>query len=271
MPRFATTILVLGLACGLAYGQPFASRLTDANELYFSGDHEGAMSAYRDLQTDEPESDLLYYGLGCSNYELGMAALENESPDVALDEFEKAQEYFDKTLISPDFEIRTNASYNLANCYAQVAKSAKDNEKRKEAFESSINQYEEILRNHPDHKGARNNLDHMRYLLKKMLQNPPPPQDHEGEGEEQEEEEGDEEESEGEEEQEGGDNDQESEEEQEQDSEQQPSSGNPEEEQEPKDRQTIEAILQSIEEQDNREQRDTKNQRSTIRVGKDWW
>ena len=269
----------------------FRARLEEAHALLNDGDVDGAVALYRDLQTDDPESDVLYYNLGRAHYEGAMQEAGLDAHEDALASIEQAMEAFEKVLHSADPEVRRDAAYNHANCVAQVAKlsaTAQKHQETVEAFEQSVAEYEDFLRQHPDHEGARNNLDHMRYLLKSMLQNPPPPQQQQGEGddENQDQEQQDDQGQDQQQEQEGQQQQQDQEEgpedkqeeqqaeqqqqaqEQDESDEQEPSS---EEEAPPDDRQNVEAILQSLEDIDEQEQHDARTQRPDTRLRNDWW
>jgi len=285
-------------ACLVSWCAPaeesFRARLEKANATLRKGDAEGALAHYRALQTEDPESELLYYNIGCAQYRKGMQEADAEAPQDALLSFGEAGDAFEKVQNAGDARIRTNAAYNIANCAAQTAKQSMAAQKYEEAvtaFEESVGLYEDFLRKHPDHEGARNNLNHVRYLLKQMLQNPPPPQEQQqqqgGENQDKDSEKQDQQQ-------------QQQQEEQQQQAEQQPEQEDqedqqagdeqqesppaeaasaqeaPEEEQaaenpEPEEQQNIDAILESLEDVDEQEQRQTRNQRSAIRVKRDWW
>ena len=137
--------------------------------------------------------------------------------------------------------------------------------------------YEKVLRQQPDHAGAKTNLNHARYLLKTMLQDPPQEQqnaDDEGgeEGEqgrnEQQSEEGENSEQEG---QEGEEEPPEGEDE----SDPSESGGDPQDasaQTQPLKDQNIEAILQSLEDKNREEQKNLRKAKGPpkIREGK-WW
>jgi len=283
------------LIAPVAFGAgSFRARLEEAHALLNDGDVDGAVALYRDLQTDDPESDVLYYNMGRAHYEGAIQEAELEAHEDALASLEQAKEAFEKVLHSADPEVRRDAAYNHANCVAQVAKlsaTAQKHQETVEAFEQSVAEYEDFLRQHPDHQGARNNLDHMRYLLKNMLQNPPPPQQQQGEGddENQDQEQQDDQGQDQQQEQEGQQQQQDQEEgpedqQEEQQGEQQPQAQaqedsdesddrepSPEEGPPPEDRQNVEAILQSLEDIDEQEQRDARTQRPDTRLRNDWW
>lgn len=287
MPKAWAVFFCLAAASAVS-AQELRERLRGGFDQLGAGAVDEAMATFRDVQTDDPESDLVHYSIARAQYE--QALLDADSPEDALESLFAARAAFDELTRSANRFVRENASYNSANCSALIAKHSAaegNHEETVKGFEESIRGYEEVLEKRPDHNGARNNLHHMRYLLKKMLQNPPPPEEQEpqqeGDGEEQENEEQPEGEGEAQEEepeQEGEESEgQPSEEEgasepsdQEQEREPQPPQGEEGEEQEPLSRQNIEAILKSLEEQDREEQKNLRRSKTPPRVkGNKWW
>ncbi len=282
-----TAALSLTICATYAFGDTFAERLDYGNAQLRSGDIEGALSTYQDLQVDEPESGILYYSNGSAKYQEGLDHMALQAPEDAGTAFEEAKESFLKASTSEDGALRTDGAYNHANTVAQTAKLAMaqgDHEATVKGFEDSVQAYEQFLRGHPGHEAATHNLAHMRYLLKKMLQNPPPPPE---ESEDQEEQEGDkqeeqeDEQKQDQEKQEDQEEQKENEEQEEQDP-QEPEDEKEQQEQESQaeageqepneeDRQNIEAILQSLEEQDKREQQETHRARPESRRRVKWW
>jgi len=307
MHRWATIALLATATVSLA--ESFDERLARGNALLRSGDVERATDAYRELQVEEPESRALYYAMGCAHYESALESLGLKDAPSAKQAFSEAQSAFEQALAADDPEMRKNAAFNEANCRAQQALltvGAGDGESTINAFEYAIAKYEDCLKRYPDHKGLQQNLDHMRYRLKKLLQNPPPPQqqnDQDQQQQEQQEQKDDQQQQQGKQE---GQNQQEQQEESEereqqpqeqeerqdengrssdeqQESDQQPESGASEaaqdedsdstETQEPQslDRQSVEAILDSIEERDQREQRQIRSGPRDTRLRTEWW
>jgi hypothetical protein len=290
-------ICLLILASGSFAAESFDTRLAKANTTLQNGDPEGALSMYRDLQTEDPESETLYYSMGCAEYKQGSKLVEDKVPRDAVESFKTAKESFEKALNARDPEIRRNARYDHANATAQIAINsigAQQYEESKKAFEESVKEYEDLLKQYPDMTAARQNLDHMRYLLKSMLQNPPPPQQQQqGQGEnkqdpnqqQQDQQQGKDQQQQGEEQKkdqkEGQDNQDQKpdqkqgeakaamadKDQQEQKDEQKEAEDGPP----PESHQNVEAILQSLEDVDKREQKETKNVRTGTEIRKDWW
>lgn len=268
MRNFLLVALLSVVALNVS-AQTFKERLEEGNRLLREGNHTGAETAYSDLLLDEPESDVLQYGIAASQYHKGLWFLEEKMKEDLTTTFSKAAEEFGTLAASQDSFVRRNIDYNIANAKALIAKNPREGIKPEVLiayFEEAIMGYEEALRKYPDHASAKKNLDHLRYLLKKKLQDPS--QQQQGEGNDSNE--GDQKPSDQEQEQQDGDEEQEENQQQEGQQSQQESTGAPNNQQSP-DRQTIEAILESLEELDKREQQHTRNRRSQVRILKNWW
>jgi len=292
-------IALMAIALDGWAAESFRQRLDKANATLISGKIDEALSAYRDLQTEDPESETLYYNLGCAHYRQGKEAGDQKQAQDALVSLEEAKKNFEKVLNARDPEVRQNAAFQHANTVAQIALQSREAQKYEEtvkAFEESVKEYESFLRQYPEHEGARAKLDYMRYVLKTMLQNPPPPQEQQGEcnqnkdsGDDQNQKQKDQQnpnesgkpdEKKPEEQQAGKDEENKDEQsgETREAAELKDATEEPKEQQEqsqdeakPDDKQNVEALLQSLEDTDHREQRDMLNQRKEIKMRKEWW
>jgi Ca-activated chloride channel family protein len=162
-----------------AFAEPPRDEVASANALLRRGHPGDALEAYRNLQIDDPESSLLYYNIGCAQLESAGDA-NADDPAAAAETLTEARASFDKAAMAEDPAVRRDARFNRVNVDSQLAKrlsESGDYEAATKAFEEAIYGYEDFLEQYPDHEGAQQNLDHMRYLLKKMLQNPPPEQE----------------------------------------------------------------------------------------------
>ncbi len=280
----ASLALAIFALSAVAVADSFDDRLRTGYSLLEDGDTEGAVATFRDLQIDQPDSEIVTYSLASAKLIQGLIDVKNEAPEDALVRLAEAKTSFDTLDMSADPFIRFNAAYNSANCAAGIAKQSSGLGKHEEtvaAFEESIHAYEELLRQNPEHEGARTNLNHMRYLLKTLLQNPPPPQEQEKPGEGEDEEEKKEGEQEGEQ-QQPNPEEQNGEPEDQQESEDEQTAENPQdfqsaaqenqEESDPLNRQNIEAILQSLEDQDREEQKNLRRAKQPPRImNQKWW
>jgi len=287
MDKKIIVILLMLTSSTVLAGESFNDQLAKGHALLQNGDVDGALAQYRDLQIEDPESDVLYYSTGCAEYGRGLQEMGQKAPEDALASFQTAKESFQKVLGASEPDLRDNAAFNHANCTARIAMVAAAAQKYDEtvaAFEESVQEYESFLKQHPNHEGAQKNLDHMRYLLKSMLQNPPPPEEQQNqqqqdqqqeEQEQQQQQEEQEQQKEQEQEQQQQQQQEEKEQQQQQNQqeqeEQQQQQNQPEQQEQPEDRQNLDAILQSLEEIDEREQKEARNQRTEISIRRDWW
>lgn len=303
MPRSLVLIAILLAASGAFAAESFNKRLERANTMLQNGDAQGALTLYRELQVEDPESDLLYYNIGGALYQQALQNIELKATEDAIESLNSAKTSFEKVLNAPDPAIRMNAAYNHANSIAYIAKQSAGTDQYQEtieAFKECIKEYEEFLKQYPGHAPARTNLDHMRYLLKTMLQSPPPPQEQqqnqeqneqqdENQDQQQEQKQDNPQQSEQaqseekkKEEQQAQQQQQEQQEQKEQQQQQQAQAQESEnqpgedEQQEacakPNDKQNEDALLQSLEDADTREQKEIKNDRKDIKMkGSNWW
>lgn len=178
MPRFIL-LIALCFVPQLAWSQSLGEGLNAGYSLIESGEAEAAMEHFLKLQKDAPESNEVRYGLGVAQYERGLSTAENEDPEGGLSYLQQAHGNFTELVTMAEPVLSNNARYAAANSSAQLAKlsaSTGEWEKMLSAFKSSIRAYEDVLSLEPEHRAARRNLEHMRYTLKTMLQNPPPEQ-----------------------------------------------------------------------------------------------
>ncbi|MCH8203523.1 MAG: tetratricopeptide repeat protein [Candidatus Hydrogenedentes bacterium] len=281
MPKAILLSLLLA-ATSLAHAQRFDSRFEEGYTLLRAGDPDGALESFRELLTEDPESQYIKYSIATAQYAKGLKSLEIEASEEGVEQLYQARDGFDALRNTKDPFLQKNVSFNAANSTAQVAKHYDPHDQyneRVQALRDAIAAYEKVLRQQPDHAGAKTNLNHARYLFKTMLQDPPPDQqnaDDEG-GEEGEEGQNEQQSEEGENsEQEGQEGEEEPPEgEDESDSENDSSGGDPQDasaQTEPLEDQNIEAILQSLEDKNREEQKNLRKAKGPpeIRGGK-WW
>ncbi|GMV94394.1 MAG: hypothetical protein AMXMBFR82_41720 [Candidatus Hydrogenedentota bacterium] len=311
--RNATAIVLLCALASASHADSFREKLNAANALLRGGDVQAALDGYRDLRVDDPESPELLYNLGCARYQEALQDLQGALKSAEENPFAEAHATFEKAQALGGGALREDAAFNKANCLAQFARYLSPDDVGQDeiidAYQQSIAAYEDVLRQYPDHAGARKNLDHMRYTLKKMLQNPPPPPDEnqgKGENEPQEEQKQEEQPPDPSTEQQPGEQEQpqqaqqDSESEDESQQQEQPEPEESEENQDPEeqmqnaaepdeqeeeeqrearaveagdlpDRQTIEALLQSLEDRDQMEQQSERREPRQTRIRREWW
>lgn len=168
-------LTVIALLAGAAHAESRASRLARAHEKLRESDPAAALEILRELQVEEPGDERVLYALACAQYRIAEAkqAVQRPGEDPAA-AYREAQAGFEALTGAKDPAIARQASFDRANCLAQTAKlGAGDPERAKEAIAGLRNAaaaYEAHLLRFPDDKGARQNLDHVRFLLKTLQQ-----------------------------------------------------------------------------------------------------
>lgn len=307
MRNLSVALTLISALMATADAESFNRRLAQGQALLNTGDIEEAITIFRDLQVDDPESDTLHYDLGCAHYDKALQAARADALPEADDALGNAIAAFDEASTTPDRTLRRNAQYNKATALGQRAKQsmgAKDNDQIMAAFDEAVTAYEDFLRRYPDDRDAQTNLNHLRYELKKYLQQTPPPQEQnsqegsQGENnesdpknEEQKQQQGQDSQDQNQQEQQGqsGENQQDQAQQEEQKSasdekdeagqqEQQTADASAQEDETEsnaqeleENRQNIEAILDSLQDTDEQQQRDMRRQPGRKGINSKWW
>ncbi len=158
-----------------ATAESFRARLEAAAAQLQGGDAAGALQAYQDLLVDYPDAVEVAFGAACARYRFAEQALAAAQAENAVKGFGEARAAFDSLRQSRDARIRREAAFNAANSLAQTAliiERAAPPQEAVAALRDAAAAYEAVLREHPGHAGAQQNLDHVRYRLKLLLQQP---------------------------------------------------------------------------------------------------
>lgn len=286
----AIAFAILLTSAAFAHGASFESDLSRGYAHLRAGDTEEALNIFRTLLTDAPDSELVQYSIAAAQRQRALQLFDSGDVEKAGEIMAEAQDMFGDLGTSENETLRENALLNWANGITEIAKRLDPEQQyneRVQALQQAVNAYESIVREHPEIERAEANLNHARYELKRMLQQPPPEQENseDGEGEEGEEEQEQEQQS-GEQEQEGEQEEQEqdssedSSQDQEENEDDSESSSDPNQQSNPPQQQeeqnlddrNIEAILESLEERDREEQKELRRARGLpqVRNGK-WW
>ncbi len=173
------TLLISAMAAVSAGADSLHDRIQHANGLLRSGEADAAIERYHEIQVDHPDKPVLDYNIGCAEYEQGLKAVESKDGTEGQTDFSKARESFDRAMQSDDESVRKSAMFNRANALAQTAKISGEKlprEKKAQAFHDAIRAYEDVLSSDPANANAQQNIDHLRYLMKRAMQEPPPQQ-----------------------------------------------------------------------------------------------
>ena len=177
----AVWLLSVLLSAVPALADATGQRRNDALSKLEANDPAGALEIYQELLIDEPESEQLLFGAACARYRQAVQDLGGGNAEEANTLLEQAKSGFADLAASPNRDIRALAAYNRANCIAVAAKAVvPEQPQNRQEYDAGINAlrdavtaYEGVLQEFPQQRDARRNLDHVRYLLKLQLQNPP--------------------------------------------------------------------------------------------------
>ena len=173
--RMLFLVALYATLSGPATAEYLRARLDAAAAQLQRGDAVGALQAYQDLLADYPDAAEVSFGAACAWYRIAEQALAAAQAESAVQGFEEARAAFDPLRQSRDARIRREAAFNAANSVAQtalIAEQAAQPQEAVAALRKAAAAYESVLREHPGHAGAQQNLDHVRYRLKLLLQQP---------------------------------------------------------------------------------------------------
>ncbi len=180
-------ILALLLALPVS-ADAFHDRLNAAKEQLSQGLFDDAVKGLDEMKVDFPDQPVLDYALGTAQYQRAEGLNAAGKPDEALGAFKDAETRFGGISQHANEKVALAATFGRANAMAQQAKMSATPEKQQEAIEALRNAeaaYVDLLKRDPAYPGAQQNLDHIRLVLKQMLQQPSQPQPPQEEQQEQ--------------------------------------------------------------------------------------
>lgn len=174
MRKFACLLAIVFAPAG--FSEDFGPRFEKGYAALRGGDPETALASFNELLTETPDSELVRYSIAAAEYGKGVKDLEAGQVETGLANLNKARGDFEGLLTAETPFVREQAGFAAASSAAQMAKHYNETDQyneRLEALQQAVAGYEQVLDADPKHAAAATNLNHTRYLLKKMLQNPP--------------------------------------------------------------------------------------------------
>lgn len=171
----AAALLITVLVAGLARADAFHQQLRDANALLNQGLFDEAVSALEELKVDYPDRPVLDYALGSAHYQRGEGLSAAGKAADASEAFSNAAKRFAVISANEDEKLAVAAAFARANALTEQAKMIPAQEQFQEAvaaFRAAEQAYAELVKRAPDYLPAQKNLDHVRLLLKQLLQQP---------------------------------------------------------------------------------------------------
>lgn len=140
-------ILVIGFLFFNSYlfAQAGRKQVADGNRLFGEEKYDEANNAYRDALLEDPESDIIQFNIGDTQYK--------------KNKYEEALKEFEGVLNSEDILIQSKAYYNMGNTLYRMGK-----------LPESILSYKRALELNPDDQDAKYNLEFVRKKLKDQAQ-----------------------------------------------------------------------------------------------------
>ena len=171
--RIAGVITLLACVCALPASAGLHEEIAAAEELLAQGEAVQALEIFQRLQVDHPESPEVILGVGTAQYRAGEVAVAGGAAEEARERFSEAQETFQRLFGDSREDVRASAMFDYANAIAKSAKTydpQQEAQRQERALESAVAAYEQVVDAFPDHTAARQNLDHVRYVLKMLQQ-----------------------------------------------------------------------------------------------------
>ncbi|HHY86744.1 MAG TPA: VWA domain-containing protein [Verrucomicrobia bacterium] len=158
--RTATVTALLMAAAMLPCG--LHASTAEAFRHYQAGRYQEALEEYeRALEKDENDPRL-HFNAGASAYRTR--------------QFDKAAEYFDRALLSPDLQMQAKAYYNLGNTQYRQGEQASNPGEKTEFWNKAVKSFESALKLNPDDADARANRDFVLRKLEELKQQQQPQQ-----------------------------------------------------------------------------------------------
>jgi len=155
--------VLLILCFGIFAAHASEDSLKQGNKLFLQENYPEALKAYQEASITNPESPYLHYNRGIALYRQEKFTDAEKALEKALDSTR------DLKKPNPPFEAKCRLA--LGDTYYRLGQRQKDSDLKKsiEACEKSIREYEDVLRLNPDLEVARKNVDTVRLILKKFL------------------------------------------------------------------------------------------------------
>jgi Ca-activated chloride channel family protein len=142
------TISILLLTFGIAAEASPARGLKQ----YQAGHYESALREYRNALRDKKDDPRLHFNAGTAAYQ--------------AQNYEKAAEYLNSALITPDLELQQRAYYNRGNALYRLGEATSEPQEKIQQWEDAVSSYESALKLNPNDADAKFNQE----LVKEKLE-----------------------------------------------------------------------------------------------------
>ena len=148
-------LLLLGI---LSVGTPIHAEQSGLNS-YRKGDYQKALKDFERCLQKRPN-------LAEASFNAGTAAYK-------LRDYDKALDYFGRAMLGKSNSLRISAQYNMGNSLARKGEGSLSNDQKRAQWIAAIQQYDQVLQQHPEHRFAADNKKLVQQMLKDIenLQN----------------------------------------------------------------------------------------------------
>ncbi|MCF6285323.1 MAG: hypothetical protein L3K26_09050, partial [Candidatus Hydrogenedentes bacterium] len=165
--------MLLILIAGCSPGPSLRSTLSDAEPLLRSGRAESALQRLQEARVDHPHSDALLFEIAYAQ-SAATEGLEDTGEAEAM--FRNAHETFLRLTEEPRGEFDASAAFNAATVLIRLDATMENTDRYGERVENmklAVEALSALVDGEPSFEEAIQNLDHARYTLALLLQNPP--------------------------------------------------------------------------------------------------
>ena len=146
---FARAALLLLLVTVTANGSPARGL-----KQYQAGQYQSALREYRNALKDKKDDPRLHFNAGTSAYQ--------------AQNYEKAVEYLNSALITPDLELQERAYYNRGNALFRLGEATSDPKEKMQQWEDAVASYESALKLNPKDSDAKFNQEVVKQKLEEL-------------------------------------------------------------------------------------------------------
>lgn len=145
---------VFAQPCGAAEGAK--KEVKEGNVLYNKGKFDDALKRYEDALLDLPDSDVVNFNMGAALYK--------------TDDYKRAIEHFEKSLVSDDPSLEQKASYNIGNAKYKygIGKEETDLQGAIKLLEESLRYYEGAIELDEKDEDAKHNYEFVKKELERL-------------------------------------------------------------------------------------------------------
>ena len=157
MKTFFYTVIIISLLASPCYAGPQAKKqIKKGNVLYNNGEFSEALERYEEALLDAPDSDIVNFNLGTALYK--------------VEDFTRATEHFQRSLVSDNESIEQKASYNLGNAKYKfgISKEETDLPGAVELLKQSLRHYEHAMEFDSEDEDAKHNYEFVQKELKRL-------------------------------------------------------------------------------------------------------